>query len=73
MECSHVKKEIIYHYRGPVERGGPRGGWFWRDGYSIQGKYGPSYPWLTKPEARQEAKSMGGRAVFMRDGKREDA
>lgn len=62
------KTEIVYHYRGGVERGAR---YDWRDGYSEQGEHGPLYPWMTKRECQAEACKRSARAVFMRDGKRE--
>lgn len=68
-----MKREIIYHYRGHVERGGVTvRGYYWRDGYSRDGDNGGIlFPWNTKAECRKEARAIGGRAVFYRDGERE--
>ena len=63
------RKPLIYHYRGPIERGS---NYAWRDGYSSKGKGGGViYPWSTRRECKSEAKAMGMKAVFWRDGKPE--
>jgi len=62
-------QQVIYHYRGLVERG-PR--YDWREGYSESSAEGnPFYPWMTRKECRHEAKTRGMKAVFYRDGKLE--
>ena len=64
------RKDIIYHYRGGIERG-IGGSYQWREGYS-EGE-GPivNYPWMTRAECRRDAISQGGKAVFYRDCKPE--
>lgn len=63
------RKEITYHYRGSIERGK---NYNWKDGYSQNSPEGlVYYPWNTRAECRREAKNLGGKAVFYRDGKRE--
>lgn len=61
-------KLIKYHYRGGVERGAR---YTWKDGYSRGEDSIVNYPWLTKWECQHEAKQLGGKAVFIRDGKQE--
>jgi len=62
-------KTIIFHYRGMVERGA---NYTWTDGYSQNGPNGSIlYPWSTRKECRQEAKQLGTKAVFYRNGKEE--
>lgn len=57
------KKEIVYTYRGHIERGAD---YHWTDGYSATTDEGHVlYPWMTKQECRQEAKRKGARAVFV--------
>jgi hypothetical protein len=63
------RTEIIYHYRGLIERG-PR--YEWREGYSENSADGlPLYPWNTRGECRTDALRRGFIAVFYRDGKPE--
>lgn len=65
------RREIIYHFRGGVERG-IGGSYVWRDGYSeTTADGGVLYPWMTWKECRHDAKIQGGKAVFYRDGKLE--
>jgi hypothetical protein len=63
---SHARSNTIaYTRRGDVERGTGRG-YVWREGYSetLPGG-GVTYPWLTKTEARADAKRRGAKAVFL--------
>jgi hypothetical protein len=63
------RPELIYHYRGLIERGAR---YEWREGYSENSAHGqPLYPWNTRGECRREALSRGRKAVFYRDGKAE--
>jgi len=61
-------ENIIYYYAGLIERPQKRKnrpatyGWF--EGYSL-GKNGSIYPWVTKKEARKEARRMNKKAVFI--------
>lgn len=56
------KGEIIYTYRGGVEKGA---NYAWRDGYSATLKGGGVlYPWMTRRECQSDAKRFGCRAVF---------
>jgi hypothetical protein len=65
------RKEIIYHYRGGIERGAG-GRYVWRDGYSeTTPDGGILYPWMTRKECRHDAVVQGGKAVFYHDGKPE--
>ena len=65
---------MTYYYRGLVERGTRWFGFRWAEGFSANGESGgPLYPWLTKPEARLEAKSQGLRAVFIRSSESQPA
>lgn len=60
------RPEIIYHYRGQIERGAD---YHWADGYSrnsVEG--GVLYPWMTKRECQTDAKELGGKAVFDEEG-----
>lgn len=59
------RREIRYVYRVDIERGTwPR--IYWRKGYSEDLPGGEvRYPLLTKAEAQADAKSRGGRAVFV--------
>lgn len=58
------KGEIIYTYRGQIERGAD---YHWVDGYSPTTRdNGVLYPWNTIPECRREAKRFGCKAVFVR-------
>lgn len=66
---SKKRSEIPYHYRGLFEHGRRRR---MREGYSIQGIMGALYPWVTRSEARKDAIERGGKAVFYRDGKKEE-
>ena len=69
--CRHFginekRKQIVYYYRGPIERGAA---YCWVDGYSeTMGGY-IVYPWNTRGELRLEAKRKGLKAVFVRDNK----
>jgi hypothetical protein len=57
-------KTIVYTFRGRVERPYRRG-YEWHEAYSETSADGnPLYPWLTKAEARADAKRQGGRATF---------
>jgi hypothetical protein len=66
---SKKREEIPYHYRGLIERGSR---YQMREGYSRQGIMGALYPWCTRGEARRDAIELGGKAVFYRNGKREE-
>jgi hypothetical protein len=59
-----------YHYRGQIERWrAGRRSYVWCDGFSAQGSTGGvEYPWMTKQECRAEARLIGARAVFKREG-----
>lgn len=57
---------ITYYRRGLVERPSRRR-YVWKDGYSANGTEGMLYPWLTKKEARADAKQQGAQAVFEDD------
>lgn len=60
---------IVYHYRGPVERGTGKG-YAWRTGYSPNADDGsPTYPWQTRRECQAEARALGCRAVFSNEKK----
>ena len=66
-----LRKQIVYHYRGGIERGQR---YHWRDGYSESTPEGAvHYPWMTRLECKQDAIRKGGKAVFYRDGKPETA
>jgi len=55
-------KNITYTYRGSVERGRD---YRWQDGYSeTSADGGVLYPWMTRRECQQDAKSKGGKALF---------
>lgn len=59
------KHEIVYFYRGPVERGVGRNAHS-QNGYSPETSTGnAARPWLTRREALSAAKDRGVRAVFM--------
>lgn len=59
------KKYITYVYRGRIERGTGESSYSWCDGYSEDSADGfPTYPWLTRRECRQDAKSKGAVAQF---------
>lgn len=61
-----TRPEIVYHYRGPIERGAD---YHWTEGYSrnsVEG--GILYPWMTKAECRHDAKALGGKATFDEKG-----
>jgi hypothetical protein len=63
------RPEVIYHYRGDIERG-PH--YEWREGYSENSADGlPLYPWSTRGECRTDALKRGLKAVFYRNGRRE--
>ena len=65
--CEAAPIVFEYHYRGQIERPDGRGSYRWADGWSENNEAGrPLYPWMTRAEARQEAKRRGGRAVFRR-------
>lgn len=56
---------ITYHYRGLIERPTKRG-YVWEEGYSAGEGSAIQYPWLTKTEARADARSQGAKATFAR-------
>ncbi len=65
--CRTAPVVFEYHYRGRIERPDGRGSYRWVEGWSENGETGGVlYPWMTRAEARQEAKRSGGRAVFRR-------
>ena len=65
---SEKGKPLAYFYRGQIERGGPKNGYRWMDGWSARGKCGGVlYPWVTRAEARTEATRRGRYAVFVRE------
>lgn len=56
--------QIIYIYRGQIERGSR---YAWRDGYSETSKTGGvNYPWMTKKECYKDARIRGCKAIFLR-------
>jgi len=58
-------KTITFIYRGGVERGTGKPGYAWFDGYSENTADGhPVYPWMTKVECRDLARSRSAKAVF---------
>jgi hypothetical protein len=58
------RPEIVFHYRGEIERGSARG-YKWHEGWSRNSPNGGiEYPWLTRREAQRYAISLGGKAVF---------
>lgn len=60
-------KTIIYHYRGPIERGNGKPGYDWRSGYSANSETGaPLFPWMTYAECKEDARQQGARARFSR-------
>ena len=73
MDNGKGKKKLVYKHRGSVERWSPsKRGYIWRDGYSEDGASGGVlYPWNTKEECRQDARSRGGVAVFHRNTRTE--
>ncbi len=67
LEACGAAPLIEYLYRGRIERPDGRGSYRWAEGWSENGEAGrPLYPWMTRAEAREEAKRRGGRAVFQR-------
>lgn len=58
---------ITYYYRGDIERwDSKRRSYVWKRGYSERGSSGgPLYPWLTKSECKDDARSQGQRAEFV--------
>lgn len=58
-----AQKVIVYYYRGHTERGAGRS-YVWKDGYSETVGGHVLYPYLTKAEARHDAKVRGAKAVF---------
>jgi hypothetical protein len=64
-----TRPERVYHYRGGVECGAR---YEWRNGYSRNRAFGVEYPWRTKRECQSAAKRDGFKAVFYRDGKKEN-
>jgi hypothetical protein len=64
MNKANKAKEIVYTYRGGIERG-IGGSYVWKDGYSATSPDGGAYyPWMTKRECQTDAKKQGGKAVF---------
>jgi hypothetical protein len=58
-------KEIVYWFRGQIEKGSNYKCYKWADGYSAKSENGMVlYPWMTKKECRQDAKEQGCKAVF---------
>ena len=58
------KSEVVYVYRGQVERGSR---YAWREGYSeTTADGGILYPWMTYRECQADAKRRGARARFKR-------
>lgn len=62
-------KKIVYRYRGNIERWSSlKRSYVWKVGFSEDGEFGGGlYPWMTKAECRADAKSQGGRAVFVEE------
>jgi hypothetical protein len=58
------RPERTYWYRGEVERGTGRG-YRWVAGYSAGDGGSVEYPWMTRAEARAQAKADGVKAVFV--------
>jgi hypothetical protein len=57
--------EIVYTYRGGVERGTGEPGYRWRDGYSESTADGhATFPWMTKRECQNDARTRGAVARF---------
>lgn len=60
------REEVVYTYRGQIERGGMKSGYRWSMGYSATPPGGGMYyPWNTKKECQSEAKRVGKKAVFV--------
>ena len=60
------KPEIVYYYRGLIERVTVRGRGSWIPGYSVNGSNGGiTYPWKGKRACQAEARDKGCRAVFV--------
>lgn len=63
-ERHHMKKESeLYTHRGQIEVPDGRG-FRWTDGYSITVGGCVCYPWMTKKQARIEARAVGKIARF---------
>lgn len=61
-------KTMTFYYRGRVERGTGGPGYAWREGYSENGPNGEqTQPWNTYRECQAIARSVGARAVFVRN------
>ena len=59
------KKYIVYEYRGKIEIGNGKPGYDWHPGYSETSESGLiSYPWMTRRECQQQARSQGCIARF---------
>lgn len=64
------KNCVVYHYRGLIEmpklrKGRPSFRWF--DGWSENGANGgATYPWMSRQQCLQDAKSRDAKAVFVR-------
>ena len=59
---SKVKEELIFLYRGSIERWSPsRRNYVWYDGFSTEPE---TQPWSTRRECHAEARRRGRKAIF---------